>query len=361
MTDASHDGSPGPILAAEGLTRVFSARSGGQIFRRGPDVRAVDDVSFALMAGETLAVVGESGCGKSTLGGCCCGCSIRRRDASSVSGQDYSAATGRRAARSPPARADGVSGPVQLAQSAPHRRARSSPSRSQAYGIVRAAAERRDRVAELLRRVGLRPEHARRYPAEFSGGQRQRIGIARAIAVEPAVIVADEPVSALDVSVQAQIINLFQDLQAQARPRLSVHRARSRGRAAHRRPGRGDVSRPHRRDRPEAASLRRAATPLYARAALGRAAPRTRRAPGSRGARRRPAEPDRNRRRLRLRHALPDRHATVAGPNGPSCAKSPMGSAPHATSQRRCRWRRRADTETREEHPHGPDRTFHLA
>ncbi len=215
MMDAAHDASPGPILAAEGLTRVFSARSGGRTFRRGPDVRAVDDVSFALVAGETLAVVGESGCGKSTLGRLL----LRLLDPTAgrvfYSGHDFSATSGH-ALRA-------VRRHVQMVFQDPY--SSLSPRRTagdtiaeplQAYGIVRTAAERRDRVAALLRRVGLRPEHAQRYPSEFSGGQRQRLGIARAIAVEPAVIVADEPVSALDVSVQAQIINLFQDLQAQS-------------------------------------------------------------------------------------------------------------------------------------------------
>jgi oligopeptide/dipeptide ABC transporter ATP-binding protein len=212
MTQASHPASSGPILAAEGLTRVFSARAGGQIMRRRRDVRAVDDVSFTLMPGETLAVVGESGCGKSTLARLLLRLLAPTAGRMAYAGRDYSTATGG-ALRD-------IRRHVQMVFQDPY--SSLSPRRTagdivseplEAYRVITSAAERRDRVAALLRSVGLLPEHAGRYPAEFSGGQRQRIGIARAIAVEPDVIVADEPVSALDVSVQAQIINLLQDLQ----------------------------------------------------------------------------------------------------------------------------------------------------
>ena len=202
-----------PILATEGLTRSFDARSGRRLFRRGVPIRAVDDVSLALMPGETLAVVGESGCGKSTLGRLLLRLLTPTAGRLLYSGQDYAGASG------PTLRT--IRRHVQMVFQDPY--GSLSPRRTagdiiaeplQAYGVITSAAGRRERVGELLRLVGLLPEHAGRYPAQFSGGQRQRIGIARAIAVAPDVIVADEPVSALDVSVQAQIINLFQDLQA---------------------------------------------------------------------------------------------------------------------------------------------------
>jgi oligopeptide/dipeptide ABC transporter ATP-binding protein len=206
--------SPTPIIAAEGLTRVFAANAGLQFLREQQEVRAVDDVSFTIMPGETLAVVGESGCGKSTLGRLLLKLIEPSAGRISYDGRDYSSLAGRSLHE--------VRRHIQMVFQDPY--GSLSPRRTagqiigeplEAYGVVKNGAERRERVVELLRTVGLLPEHADRYPAQFSGGQRQRIGIARAIAVEPKVIVCDEPVSALDVSVQAQVINLFQDLQKQ--------------------------------------------------------------------------------------------------------------------------------------------------
>jgi oligopeptide transport system ATP-binding protein len=196
-----------PLLSVHDLTKYFPA-SGGR------SVKAVDGVSFDVASGETLALVGESGCGKSTTGRLLLrlteptGGSVRfdgidllglrraalrqrRRQIQIVFQDPYSSLSPRLTVE------DIIAEPLDV------------------HHLCPTPAARRDRVVELLRLVGLDSSHLRRHPFEFSGGQRQRIAIARALAPEPRLIVADEPVSALDVSIQSQVVNLMQDLQAQ--------------------------------------------------------------------------------------------------------------------------------------------------
>ena len=199
----------GPLLRAERLTRHFPVREGFFGRARG-HVHAVDDVSFAIDVGETLALVGESGCGKSTAGRLL----LRLIDADRghvwFDGVDL--VTLDDAAMRAKRRELQIIFQDPYASLNPRMTVRQTLAEPLAlYGL--ATGRRDERVAELLALVGLAPHHAERYPHEFSGGQRQRIGIARALAVEPRVIVCDEPVSALDVSIQAQVINLLQDLQ----------------------------------------------------------------------------------------------------------------------------------------------------
>ncbi len=204
------------LLAVQDLKVHYPVKHG--VFSRVRQwVRAVDGVSFTLAAGETLGLVGESGCGKSTLGRAI----VKLVDPTAgqilFEGEDIAGLHGA-ALRARRRRFQMI---FQDPYGSLNPRMNVREIIGEALDIHRLTptpAAREARVAELLRAVGLDPVHARRYPHEFSGGQRQRIGIARALAVEPALIVCDEPVSALDVSVQAQIINLLQDLQEQRRP-----------------------------------------------------------------------------------------------------------------------------------------------
>ena len=200
-----------PLLEVHNLRTWFPVTS-GLLRRHTDDVKAVDDVSFTVDEGTTVGLVGESGSGKTTVGRTILKLTPATSGRISFAGRDILPLSEREFR---PLRRE-----MQMIFQDPFG---SLNPRLSIYAIVAepleihfpemTRAERRDRVAELLRQVGLKPEMMARYPHEFSGGQRQRIGIARALAVKPRFIVCDEPVSALDVSVQAQIVNLLQDLQ----------------------------------------------------------------------------------------------------------------------------------------------------
>lgn len=198
-----------PLLAVRNLVKHYAA--GGLFARGAKPVRAVDGVSFEVARAETLALVGESGCGKSSVGRTVLRLQEPTAGEVRFDGEDV-LALDRTALRRLRRR-------MQIIFQDPYSslNPRMSIGSAVAEGIeIHRLARGRDvarRVSALLEEVGLDPAYARRYPHEFSGGQRQRIGIARALAVEPAFIVCDEPVSALDVSVQAQVLNLLADLQ----------------------------------------------------------------------------------------------------------------------------------------------------
>ncbi len=202
---------PAPLLEAVGITKHFAV-GGGLLPAARRTVHAVDGVSLSVRAGETLGLVGESGCGKSTLGRCLVRLCELTGGTLRFEGTDISRQSIR--ALRPFRRRMQMVFQDPYASLNPRRRVGdliAEPLRVHGMGGRREIAAR---VRELMRLVGLSPEHhLDRFPHEFSGGQRQRIGIARALALEPRLIVADEPVSALDVSIQAQILNLFADLK----------------------------------------------------------------------------------------------------------------------------------------------------
>jgi oligopeptide/dipeptide ABC transporter ATP-binding protein len=197
-----------PLVDVQHVKQYFPIKSGIVIDRTVGHVHAVDDVTFTLREGETLGLVGESGCGKTTLARTIMRLLAPTDGTIRFRGNDISR-LGQRALR--PVRRE-----MQLVFQDPFASLNPRKRVGQIIGAPLKLHGRDDvapRVRELLERVGLAPEHANRYPHEFSGGQRQRIGVARALALEPRLILLDEPVSALDVSVQAQIINLLDDLQ----------------------------------------------------------------------------------------------------------------------------------------------------
>ncbi|MBC7911144.1 MAG: dipeptide ABC transporter ATP-binding protein [Pyrinomonadaceae bacterium] len=203
----AQSGEPQELVRVRALVKHFPVAGSDDV------VRAVDGVTFEILRGETLGLVGESGCGKSTVGRCLLRLIEPTAGEVLFDGSDV-LALGRKGLRE-------LRREMQIIFQDPYA---SLNPRLTVLAIVGEPlkihklgdkSERRERVAELLRKVGLDPDYMNRYPHEFSGGQRQRIGIARALALNPKLIVADEPVSALDVSVQAQVVNLLQDLQAE--------------------------------------------------------------------------------------------------------------------------------------------------
>ena len=213
MSPKGEEATTQPILQVRNLVKHFQV--GGGLFGGGAGiVKAVDGVSFEIHRGETLGLVGESGCGKTTTGRC-----ILRLEPPTSGEVVFE---GRDMSKLSDAEMRGLRRRMQVIFQDPYSSLNPRMTVGQiiseplgVHGIVPDRAARAARVQDLLRHAGLLPAMARRYPHELSGGQRQRVGIARALAMEPSLIICDEPVSALDVSIQAQIINLLEELQAE--------------------------------------------------------------------------------------------------------------------------------------------------
>jgi peptide/nickel transport system ATP-binding protein len=211
-SEAGSAGRDDVLLRVENLVKYFPIKGTG-FFKPREHVHAVDNVSFTVRRGETFGIVGETGCGKSTLGRTI----ARLHDVTSgriiFDGRDISRISQR--SMRPLRREIQMIFQDPMGSLNPRRRVGSIIGDPFAIHGTASGAERKRRVQELMERVGLNPEHFNRFPAEFSGGQRQRIGVARALAFQPKLIICDEPVSALDVSIQAQVINLLADIQAE--------------------------------------------------------------------------------------------------------------------------------------------------
>lgn len=201
-----------PLVQVNNLVKHFPITSSGIFFKKQVDaIKAVDDVSFEVYPGETLGLVGESGSGKSTLGRTLLQLERPQSGSVVVEGKEVTRLRGGQMRKMRRRMQMIFQDPY--ASLNPRMTVGAIVSEPLDIHKVMAGKERREFVAQLFKRVGLNPFFANRYPHEFSGGQRQRIGIARALALNPSFIVADEPISALDVSIQAQVVNLLQDLQ----------------------------------------------------------------------------------------------------------------------------------------------------
>jgi oligopeptide/dipeptide ABC transporter ATP-binding protein len=199
------------LVRIEHVTKHFPVRSGGLIRRTLGQVHAVDDVSLVIPPGKTLGLVGETGSGKSTLARCVAGLIPVTSGRVIFNGRDITNLS--RGAMRPLRRDVQMIFQDPYSSLNPRRRVGAIIGDPFAIHKIASGGERKRQVQELMERVGLNPEHYNRFPAEFSGGQRQRIGVARALALRPKLIICDEPVSALDVSIQAQVLNLLSDLQ----------------------------------------------------------------------------------------------------------------------------------------------------
>ena len=200
------------LVRVENLVKYFPVRAGGLIRRTVGQVQAVDDVTLSIPRGKTLGLVGETGSGKSTLARCVAGLIPVTSGRVTFDGRDITNLSTR--AMRPMRREIQMIFQDPYSSLNPRLRVGSIIGEPFAIHKIASGAERKRRVQELMERVGLNPEHYNRFPAEFSGGQRQRIGVARALALRPTLIICDEPVSALDVSIQAQVLNLLADLQS---------------------------------------------------------------------------------------------------------------------------------------------------
>jgi len=199
------------LVQVDNLVKYFPIRSGGLLGRTVGQVQAVDGVSLTIGRGQTLGLVGETGCGKSTLARCIAGLIPVTSGTVTFEGDNITNLS--RRAMQPYRREIQMIFQDPYGSLNPRRRVGSIIGEPFAVHKMSSGAERKRKVQELMERVGLNPEHYNRFPAEFSGGQRQRIGVARALALQPKLIICDEPVSALDVSIQAQVLNLLADLQ----------------------------------------------------------------------------------------------------------------------------------------------------
>ena len=294
------------------LRREFRVHSG--LLAPEKRVIAVDDVTFSVPTGSVLGIVGKSGCGKSTLARLILGLMTPTSGAVLVDGKRLSDLDRKARAR--------LIQPVfqdPFSSLNPRQRVKDIVALPLVAQGTLSGTEIERRVAGILDRVGLLAEMGERMPAQLSGGQRQRVAIARALVLEPRIVICDEPTSSLDVSVQAQILNLLARSAAGSRADLPVHQPQSRGGGACGKRGRGHVSRPYRRAQPNRCAVSCATPSIYAGAARKRADAGARSGGAGRWARRHAARSSQYSARLPLPPALP--HRSRALPR--ACRRSP--------------------------------------